>query len=99
MAYFGAGRISVLPALYLSQDYAEIDDTHSSFMLMDQTLGFIENRCNGHYVYLDAGALRRSGPENRGSDPGMFIIGDVKKLEIYKEGRPYPRWPTQASQN
>jgi len=77
MAYFGAGRISVLPALYLSQDYAEIDDTHSSFMLMDQTLR----------------------PENRGSDPGMFIIGDVKKLEIYKEGRPYPRWPTQASQN
>jgi len=98
-AYFGAGRTSIFPSLFLSQDHAEINDTSSSFELMTQTEGFIEKHCSGHYVYLHARFRRRSGPENRGSDPGMFIIGYVTKLEIYKDGMPHPCWPAPATQN
>jgi len=97
--YFGGGRTTVFPALFLSQDHAEIDDISSSFSLMNQTGGFIEKHCRGHYVYLEAKFVRQSGPENRGSDPGMFAIADVTKLEIYRDGKRYPCWPAQATQN
>ena len=93
--YFGAGRTSVAPALFLSRDHAEIDDLSSAFFLTSESCGFIETHCSGHYVYLEARFIRRSGPENAGSDPSSFTIDDVTKVDVFKDGKRDSCWPPE----
>ena len=83
------GFYSPAAALFLSRDLAEIKDFNSAVLVINESNGYIETHCAGHYAIIE-GRFDRRIP---GSDPEDFVIDDVTKLWIFEGGKWVACWP------
>ena len=80
--------------LFLTRDHAEIDDTDSAFLVIDETEGFISKHCAGYYVTIEGRFKRRL--ERPGPDPENFEIDDLTQVSVIKDGKETTCWPPET---
>jgi len=83
-------------ALFLTRDHAEINDLDSGFFVTDETEGFVNKHCAGHYVRIEGRFKRRLGGLP-GSDPENFEIDDVTRITILVDGKETTCWPPERT--